>query len=116
MVRMDVLRLTFEPSSRCGSSHTHQYEIWKASRHAHAFATLQNVKRTGDPNCVGCHSLGFGMEKGFYTFEKTPQLAGVHCQSCHRFNEDEHRQGGFQAPKVTSDVCETCHTPGPPRA
>ncbi len=99
------------PAEKCGQCHRYQYEAWQASRHARAYQTLQRVGRTGDPNCLGCHTLGFGMEGGFYTFEKTPALAGVHCQNCHRFGYEEHRESGFEAPKVSDAVCTSCHTP-----
>jgi len=103
--------LEWAPSAGCGNCHPAAYKKWKASRHAHAFETLQKVKRTIDPNCVACHTSGFGEEKGFYTFEKTPKLAGVNCQDCHRFGTDEHLKEGFKFPKITTDTCETCHTP-----
>jgi hypothetical protein len=103
--------LEWAPSAGCGNCHPGAYKKWKASRHARAFATLQKVKRTIDPNCVACHTSGFGEEKGFYTFEKTPKLANVNCQDCHRFGADEHLKEGFQFPKITTDTCESCHTP-----
>lgn len=99
------------PAEKCGLCHQYQYAVWKQSRHAHAYQTLQRVGRTGDPNCVGCHTLGFGMAGGFYTFETTPKFAGVNCQNCHRFGYLEHRREGFEAPKVTDDICTSCHTP-----
>ena len=102
--------LDFVPSKTCGQCHPKQYEIWKKSRHARAWKSLERVKRTIDPNCVTCHSLGFGMKKGFYTFAKTPDLAGVHCQNCHRVNIADHNKPGFKFPPVTALVCETCHT------
>ena len=112
--RLDAPRkkgLKFVPSSTCGECHPKQYEIWKKSKHAKAWQSLVKVNRTIDPNCVSCHSLGFGMEGGFYTFRKTPKLAGVHCQNCHRINIDQHTKPSFKYKPVTADVCETCHTP-----
>ncbi|MCD4824730.1 MAG: hypothetical protein K8S55_08985 [Phycisphaerae bacterium] len=101
-------------ASTCGSCHPKRYASWKKSKHANAWKSLQKVRRTGDPNCVTCHSLGFGMEKGFYTYKKTPKLAGVHCQSCHRFSVAEHQKKGFFASgknRVGPKACMTCHTP-----
>jgi nitrate/TMAO reductase-like tetraheme cytochrome c subunit len=98
----------------CGRCHPYQYEQWMLSKHAEAFVSLTDVKRQGDPNCVLCHSVGFGFEGGFYTEEKTPELAGVQCQNCHRFDEDEHFRlwkKGKKVPTVIEEVCETCHTP-----
>lgn len=103
--------LHYVPSGECGICHERQILFWQASKHAKAYKTLQAADRTGDPNCVACHTTGFGTEKGFYTFQATPKMAGVNCQDCHRFNVREHRTEGFVAPKVKEDVCTSCHTP-----
>ncbi len=103
--------LDYVPSADCSLCHTKQYESWLKTRHASAYATLQKVERTGDPNCLICHTTGAGTEKGFYTIEKTPQMANVNCQDCHRFNIAEHIKIGYEFPKFTEDICTTCHTP-----
>ena len=106
--------LSFVPAKTCGKCHEAEYATWKRSRHARAWTTLVRVGRTGDPNCVTCHTLGFGYKTGFYTAKKTPTLAGVQCQSCHRINVAEHKNAkktGFVIPKVTKAVCASCHTP-----
>lgn len=103
--------LDYVPSSDCGLCHTKQYDSWLKTKHASAYGTLQRVERTGDPNCLICHTSGAGTEKGFYSIEKTPQMANVNCQDCHRFNVAEHIKAGYKFPKFTEDVCTTCHTP-----
>ncbi len=103
--------LDYVPSAECGLCHTKQYDSWRKTRHASAYATLQKVGRTGDPNCLNCHTTGAGTEKGFYTIEKTPKMANVNCQDCHRFNVAEHIKIGYEFPKFTEDICTTCHTP-----
>jgi hypothetical protein len=107
--------LDYVPSAACGQCHRPQYEQWRRSRHAGAYRTLVRAGRTGDPNCMACHTTGFGTEKGFYTFAKTPDLAGVNCQDCHRFTPPEHQKDGrglgFKFPRVTDKICTTCHTP-----
>jgi len=103
--------LDFVSSETCGQCHARQYETWRKSKHADAWRTLEKVKRTGDPNCATCHTLGFGMEKGFYTYKTTPKHAGVNCQSCHRFSVAEHQAENFKRPKVDANTCTTCHTP-----
>jgi len=103
--------LDYVPSSECGQCHKGPYQAWRSSKHARAYQTLADAKRSGDPNCLMCHTSGFGTEKGFYTIQKTPKLAGVNCQDCHRFNVAEHRQKGFTVPQVKEDICTACHTP-----
>lgn len=110
--------IAFATSESCGQCHQAQYRNWKGSAHAGAYRTLQRVDRTGDPNCLTCHTLGFGMEGGFYTFRRTPERAGVHCQNCHRFGTAEHLSAEGRAglrhqglAPVTEEVCTSCHTP-----
>ncbi|MBI5722928.1 MAG: hypothetical protein HZA50_03140 [Planctomycetes bacterium] len=105
--------LDYKPSNYCGGCHTAQYANWLKTRHSGAYNTLVVKNRTGDPNCIMCHTSGFGTEKGFYTFEKTPAMANVNCQNCHRFNFDEHQKAGFDFKKykANKNVCTSCHTP-----
>ncbi len=103
--------LAYQSSESCGTCHKKQFENWLKTRHANAYATLVKVKRQGDPNCLMCHTSGFGTKAGFYTIEKTKQLANVNCQDCHRFNQAEHNEKGFVVDRVGKDVCQTCHTP-----
>src|SRR5215510_9626355 len=53
------LNTPFTLSESCAQCHKSEYEIWKNSRHSHAFAALEEKQRMFDGNCVGCHSLGF---------------------------------------------------------
>ena len=102
--------LKYVSSATCGRCHVKEFKAWQKGPHREVWDTLAKAKRTGDPNCVMCHSSGFGTEHGFRTYEDTPKLAGVNCQDCHRVN----MHGGrceMPAPKITKDTCELCHTP-----
>ena len=106
--------LNYVASGDCGTCHKTQHAAWSAGAHARAYTTLQRVGRTGDPNCVTCHTTGFGSDKGFTTLANTPKLAGVTCQSCHRFDVTaDHKSTAFARtrPRVGEDVCTSCHTP-----
>jgi hypothetical protein len=103
--------LEYQSSESCGACHKAQYDNWRTTRHSGAYATLVKVKRTGDPACIMCHTSGFGTKAGFYTIEKTKQLANVNCQDCHRFNQAEHNKKGFVVEPVAKEICQTCHTP-----
>jgi len=114
MAALDAERKTgleYMASASCGQCHKKQFDNWLTTRHAHAYATLVKVKRTGDPACIMCHTSGFQTKSGFYTIEKTKQLANVNCQDCHRFNQAEHNKKGFVVEPVGKEVCQTCHTP-----
>lgn len=76
----------FVGAEKCGQCHKKAFAHWKESKHAHALETLHNVKPTGqdhNPECVSCHSTGFGFVSGFVSPELTPTLAGNQCENCH---------------------------------
>ncbi len=112
--------LLYEPSSDCGRCHKKEYVGWLKSPHAHAWETLEEAGRTVDPECLACHTSGFGTVTGFRTVKQTPELVNVNCQDCHRFTTPDHvleSFGGqvtelpYEFPEVTEEVCESCHTP-----
>jgi hypothetical protein len=71
----------------CKKCHEHAYDVWKASRHSHAYQTLVNAKhpslRQYDGECIVCHTVGFGYKTGFSSETATPKLINVGCESCH---------------------------------
>jgi len=104
----------YEAAENCGRCHEAQYRQWRATKHAHAFATLQKVGRQGDPECIVCHTVGYG-RGGFSSDEKTPDLKDVTCQTCHPVTSVHGEKG---APKeeqldprthVTARLCIGCH-------
>ena len=102
--------LTYVPSATCGTCHEEAYAAWRRSRHAHAWATLRKADRTMDPECVGCHTTGFGTRHGFTTVEETPGMANVNCQDCHPLEVEPHQKPGWRPEPITSAVCTRCHT------
>jgi cytochrome c554/c'-like protein len=78
---------TYVGSERCKKCHTHAYDVWKNSAHAHAYQTLADVKhpslRQYDGECVVCHVTGFAYKSGFTDVEATAHLKDVGCEACH---------------------------------
>jgi hypothetical protein len=101
----------FVGSGACQSCHAAAYAVWMGSGHAHAFATLQKVKRENDPQCLGCHVTGYGKPGGFLTIFSTPRLKDVQCEACHgpasRHLDDPTRPYGAVG---VPGGCLPCHT------
>lgn len=99
-------KLSFRGPGFCRFCHKEEYEAWKASEHSEAFETLVSEGKTDNPWCLTCHATGFG-KGGFIDQEKTPQLAGITCESCH--------PGGNcpDNPPAKGNLlnCWVCHTP-----
>jgi hypothetical protein len=97
-------------SDRCMPCHQEEFGIWKRSTHARAFDTLVQNHQDFNPNCVGCHSIGFGKPNGFLNSETTPGLQHVGCESCHG-PSSRHPDSMLKGYGVTTTTaCRVCHT------
>lgn len=95
----------------CSPCHGPQYQVWKETKHTKAFVNLKPRNGTRDPECLRCHSTGFGFASGFQGVERTPHLAYVSCESCHGVgsNHMNNPQPGFGRVKEPAKLCVRCH-------
>lgn len=84
-------------AKKCKACHIKQYKAWAKTLMATSFENLkQGVKvaekkaagiedkdYTHDPECLKCHTTGYGKPGGFVSIEETPKLANVQCEECH---------------------------------
>lgn len=101
---------TYSGVKKCAECHQPFEESWKETRHAGAFASLVDAGKGGDPECIICHSVGFGEEGGFHTIETTPELANVQCEACHGLDREHLEDFSRPLRPVTEKVCQKCHT------
>ncbi len=94
----------------CGSCHEAQHRFWKGTRHASNFDTLRPSNNEKTPNCIGCHTLGYGI--AFTRPADAVNFKEVQCENCHgakpKHAEDPsaHRFEG-----VKEGTCLGCHNP-----
>lgn len=101
----------------CGYCHPKAVDQWRTTEHAHAFATLVKAKRDHDPECLGCHVLGFLQEGGTRDMVMARgQFADVGCEACHgpaalhvRSVDGEKKNNVIIKPDPAT--CLGCHTP-----
>ena len=103
-------------AAACAGCHGAAHEAWQASAHSSALERLVDRGKAHDPECVGCHSVGFLEPGGFLDRYLTPGLAGVQCESCHG-GARAHVETAGQASPQGSDrdsgrMCARCHVPG----
>lgn len=67
----------------CSECHQSIVNLEATTAHVHAFQTLQSVHQETNPNCLVCHTVGYGLPTGFVNAAATPGLAGVQCENCH---------------------------------
>lgn len=94
----------------CKNCHTTEYASWKKTKHSHAYHTLIEKGHEKDPECLPCHTVGFGFQTGFISQSETSTLTDVGCENCHGVggNHVKNPQPGYG--QVTNTVCLTCHT------
>ncbi len=120
LLRMRLARLSGAPvpmllradgysgNAVCGTCHELEHETWSFSSHATAFDTLVRHGSERDPECIGCHVVGWGRPGGFRGAGETPELENVGCEACHG------RGGPHQSPDFVKDgnyapTCLGCH-------
>ncbi len=96
--------------AKCAECHQLFEESWKKTRHAAAFASLEQVGKAGDPECLICHVVGFGEKGGFFSMETTPELANVQCEECHGLDREHVNDYSRPMKPVTGEACLKCHT------
>ncbi|MBI4847455.1 MAG: hypothetical protein HY808_02605 [Nitrospirae bacterium] len=101
---------TYLGVAKCAECHQPFVESWKNMRHAGAFASLEKVGKSEDPECIKCHVAGFGEEGGFYSIQTTPGLANVQCEVCHGPGMEHLADLEKPLMPVTESVCLKCHT------
>ena len=124
LMRMRLVRITgdeapmllhatgYSGNEFCNVCHERENETWQLTNHACAFDTLVRHGSDRDPECVGCHVVGWGEGGGFSEADPAVHLENVGCESCHG------RGGGHLNEKPPADapvepdyeeVCTTCH-------
>lgn len=98
----------FSTVEGCRKCHEKVYEFWNGTKHAHALASLEKTNDQHRFDCVGCHSLGYGLV--FLDTSKIGPYANVQCESCHgtspKHAEDPAKHS-FR--KITRTDCIVCH-------
>ncbi|MBC2593941.1 hypothetical protein H5P28_06665 [Ruficoccus amylovorans] len=99
----------------CLGCHQEAARIWENSRHAHAWEALVASGSDADPNCIGCHSVGFRTPSGYRREFEGRKLVNVGCESCHgpgSLHVEQRLKGGpvsFTFRPLGPGDCTKCH-------
>ncbi len=91
----------------CRKCHEKIYEGWTKTDHASAYATIAETEQWNDPDCLMCHTTGYGMMSDPESGMIEPKYWNVQCESCHGMGTEHHRGPG--AAEVSEHVCLECH-------
>jgi hypothetical protein len=98
-------------SAACLKCHTGDYNTWIASRHARAFASLQQSGFGADSQCQSCHTSGFGVAGGFVSARQSArsESAGVGCEMCHGPSAAHAKDPKKKTTAMAIVQCVRCH-------
>jgi hypothetical protein len=107
-----------------GANNHMVYEKWLESKHANAFKVL-NTARGEDkkPECLACHTTGFGSGGYVVGDANAAQFEGVQCESCHGPGSAYKALSVMKDPKAAQanglvepneELCKKCHNPKSP--
>lgn len=96
-------------SDACISCHDADCELWRGSKHAHAWTSLTKRAFEVDAYCQQCHTTGFGLPGGFASVGRSVDRTSVGCESCHGPSWEHTRKPGIKPPFDPHDRCSTCH-------
>jgi hypothetical protein len=74
---------TYVGSKACSACHFKQFTTWKKTKHAKEAWESVPAKYQTNPDCIKCHTTGYGQPSGFKDTTATPNLAGTTCEACH---------------------------------
>lgn len=104
--------------AKCQGCHPTSHKVNHTAAHTHAYETLVHKNSEYDPECLRCHTVGYGAKDGFVNRQKTPQLAGVQCENCHGRGQahiaavlagERGTKANATLRAVTPNSCVRCH-------
>lgn len=104
----------FAASGRCAQCHTAEMAKWSFTKHSRAWESLLTHSVEGsteNPDCISCHTTGFGQVGGFGepTAGNIRKFKAVQCEACHGPLKGHPNDSSIQAMPITADTCIGCH-------
>jgi hypothetical protein len=79
---------------------------WKKTKHGKEAWASVPAKYQSDPECLKCHTTGFGEPGGANASEDVRYLQGVQCEACHSSAGPHDGEGVSDY----EERCVRCHT------
>ncbi|MFP4657059.1 MAG: multiheme c-type cytochrome [Desulfonatronovibrionaceae bacterium] len=100
----------------CGDCHEYEYDNFmeyskKPYSWEHITKMRPKLKDSEFKECLECHTTGYE-RGGFVSYEETPELADVGCETCHGPGEEHVETGGDPAAikgRISQEDCQRCH-------
>jgi 2',3'-cyclic-nucleotide 2'-phosphodiesterase (5'-nucleotidase family) len=106
---------TYLGGEACARCHAPEIAFWRSTKHAGAFAALEQARSAQSLACVGCHVTGFAQPGGSMNVaDLSTRLRDVGCEACHgpgSAHVDAPREPGLVERTPSAAACLGCHTP-----
>lgn len=102
----------FLGNTACKECHPMESTHWQQSPHARSLLSLLNEYRHYVPQCLKCHTTGYGYPSGLNLFDEDSPLAQVGCESCHgpgKLHIQEPTRKDAIRREVPDAHCKVCH-------
>jgi len=104
----------FAASGRCAQCHTAEMAKWSFTNHSRAWESLLTHPVEGsttNPDCIGCHTTGFGEVGGFGepSTSNLRKFKAVQCEACHGPLKGHPNDKSIQPTPISKDTCLGCH-------
>ncbi len=118
---------TYTGAKQCSACHFKQYMAWKKTKHAKEAWESVPAKYKADPECIKCHTTGYGQPTGFKDEASSANLKGTTCEACHgpgskheeickkyaqkkKLSEEEDKTARDSIYKILpGTICHRCH-------
>ena len=101
----------YASSGACSTCHSKEFAKWVFTDHANAWQSLIIRNSQDNPECIQCHTTGFGEVGGLgeLTDSNIRRLKSVQCESCHGPLKGHPDAEHVQAKPITPKTCLPCH-------
>jgi hypothetical protein len=101
--------LFYVGSDHCMQCHVSQAGRWRMTQHSDAFESLAVRNQDYNPECVPCHTTGFGYAGGLSRPDLDPDMINVQCEACHGAGGDHVLYQTVPYGKTEKKTCTGCH-------
>jgi len=101
----------YASSSSCSTCHSKEFARWVFTGHAKAWESLVLRDSQKNPECLQCHTTGFGEVGGLGELSQSNlrRFKSVQCESCHGPLQGHPDANHVQAKPITPQTCLGCH-------
>ena len=101
----------YATAAACTTCHKERFNTWVLDPHARAYEALLPRKQELNPECVSCHTTGWGEPGGNATLTDIAMRTykGVQCEACHGPAGGHPQRADVVPHAATEATCTTCH-------